>query len=104
MEAGQLYYPIELYKQEIIKTDFGSTSKQWVKVLSTRAKVYVSGAARATEDYAIVHDYTTTFTIRDYHKVMEEMQIKWQGNLYRIDYIIRDDKRHVLNIKAQLIR
>ncbi|MDD4391045.1 MAG: phage head closure protein [Eubacteriales bacterium] len=103
MRAGGLKYPIEIYKNEDVRDEFGSKKKIWVKHITTRADIYWEKGRRIRDIEEMISSYTVQFRIRDYHKVDESMRVKYQGFFYRIEAIIPSDEKMMLTLMTEKV-
>lgn len=84
MKAGILKYEIEIYEQQVTRTEFNSSRKEWVKTYTTRADVIFNSGSRIVENDEIFHPTTRTFIVRDYVPVIKTNRIKFEGEYYTI--------------------
>lgn len=103
MRAGLLTETVSIYSQSIVQNEFGQTSKSWVKVYDTRARVIQDKGIRTTQNYEILHEYDVAFVVRSYVPVSDTDAIEWKNKKYRIISVIEDKKENSLTIKTKLL-
>lgn len=103
MNAGILREKIEIYEPVVVKSDYGATKTTWNLFYTTRASVQYNSGSRANENNEIVYNTTYTFIVRHYVPVKEIMQIKFNGNMYRIIYIKPNKYYNDKEIFAELV-
>lgn len=103
MNAGKLKDIITVEEPITIKDEYGASSVQWNKVITTRAYIPHTNGSRTIDNYETFHSYLKTFEVRIYHAITETMRIGYDGKYYRILAIDPDRDRQRLIINTELI-
>lgn len=103
LQAGQLTDFITIQRPEVIQNEYGANSVEWKNVLNTRAKVIQKSGNRDYENNEVVHNYTTTFVIRLYHNIKEDMRVVWNNQNYQILSVFKEVYKQSVTIEAELI-
>lgn len=103
MIAGRLTETIVIARSSTSKNEFGATSNTWEDIITTKASVTQNTGNTAVVNNEIFTSYLVEFGIRSYHKVNEFDRVKWNGNIYRIESIVRDRRKNHITIISSLI-
>ncbi len=91
MQAGKLLYPIKIYKQEKIKSDYGDEKYKLTFVCNTRAGVDFSSQNRTITNDELQYVESRTFLIRYYVPINEFDIIEYDNKQWIIN-TINDNK------------
>lgn len=104
MQAGLLNRIITIEKPVLTVDEYGSETLKWELLKTTRASVKIDSGNRVNSNDEIIHNYSLTFSIRYYHKdVDENCRIIFNNLKYRIISIFPDSNIQRLQITAEKI-
>lgn len=103
MKAGLLTDKIQIYRPNIINTDFGDTHTEWELHYTTRANVIYNSGSRTNENQEIFYPTNRTFVVRSYVPVNEPMRIKFEDKYYQIISIIPNKYYRNKTIYTELV-
>ena len=91
MKAGLLNQRIAVKRKSVVEGTY--TDKEvWNEVFQTWASVEHDSGNREVQNKEIFYSDFVTFSIRDYHEVMDEDHIVWDGREYRIVNIFHNNE------------
>lgn len=103
MRAGLLTENVDILRAEIVKNPFGEDTETWSVVYSTRARVEQVNSQRAEENSEVVYNFSKRFTLRVYVPVKEYDRIRWDGKLYAITSLEKDQREMKITVVGDLI-
>ena len=103
MIAGALNETIDLYMPKVIRDEYGNQKTEYVKRLTTRAKVSVNRGTREEQNNEVVVPYLRHFTIRYYVDVGEFDRILYKGKFYSINSIEYDREYQQILLETQQV-
>lgn len=103
MQAGLLKERVIFEQEKITRDQFGGQTKEWEKVVETRARIQFKTGDQILENREEIHTVTNIVTIRYRSGITRKMRIVWGGEKYRILSIDRNRSEQSLVIKCELI-
>lgn len=103
IRAGELTEFITIQRPEVIRNEYGANDIEWRDSITTRARVIQKSGNRSDENNEIVYNYTTTFVIRWYHNIKEDMRVVWNNRKYVIHSVYKEVYKQSVTIVAELI-
>lgn len=103
MRAGLLNEVVSFFRRETDRDNLGGMSERWVKVFDKRASVRFKSGVRKEANGEIFNSNVNIITIRICKEVDTKMQLKYNGQLYRIESINHARKAQSTVIEAEVI-
>lgn len=103
MQAGLLNKTIRIYRQTLVKNQFGENESQFKFHRQTRARTDYVGGNRTESNDERVFQYSKTFKVYHYVDVVETDYIEYNGKKWRILSIEPIPERNEKIINTELI-
>lgn len=103
MRAGLLDKTIELYSRITETSEYGQTTVTYAKYCSTKAKVYKNTGFRMNQNNEEFFGASFQFTVRYYIPVKYTDQIHFQGEIYRVTSILKDETSNSIIIETERV-
>ena len=84
MRAGLLNEIIEITRPVTTKNQYGEKELTYEPFYTTKARVVFGGGNRAQENGEILYNYSLSFEIYDYVKILDTDHILYEENEYRV--------------------
>lgn len=101
MRAGLLNKVVTILEPVTINSEYGGAETKYESTKNTKARVVFNNGERLVDNSEIYHSYTISFEIRNYHKVNEDMRIKYKDKQYRILSV--EEQVQSLILKCELV-
>jgi len=87
MRSGGMRHTIEIWSNTSSRNEYGELVNEWVKVKVAKAQVTkVSGNTQLQNSQAFA-SMSIKISVWDHHNITESNRIKWDGNMYSINFI-----------------
>lgn len=103
MKAGQLTEKIAVLFPQIVTSEFGENSTEYIAKYITRAAVKINSQDRTNENNEIFYSTVVEFKIRDYNKIEDFDRIDWKGKQYRILSIIPNKQYQEIQVITEVV-
>lgn len=105
MRAGAYKYDVEIQRQQVTTSAYGSDRIDWVKLCSTRAAIEYLSGGREQQNHEIFYAWQLKFILHAYVPVQDEDRIAFDGKFYRILSIQpqKETTRNQITVITELI-
>lgn len=87
MRSGAISRTVELWKKSVVKNDYGEMAETWNKIKDLRAFVRRRSGRDQINSSENFYEIRIVVEIRNQHDIEEQDRIKYDGNMYMIEFI-----------------
>lgn len=88
--VGALNKTIEQWRKTSVKNEYGEYIDQWAKVRDIKAYVYAASGKEVVTNDEVFDTINLKVSIRNQVDIIEQDRVKYNGNMYLINFIQPD--------------
>lgn len=101
MRSGAIVRKVELWKKNVTRNSFGEQQEDWYLFKKIRAYTHMRSGRQTIDNDEVFDTIKIRLQVRNQHDIKEFDRIKYQGNMYVIDFIQLDLTTRWLTISCE---